>query len=94
VTLDIEKGEIFGLFGRMEQENQLYIDPGDDLQTDLGRHYRQMAAASVKKPDAVKKMIGFVPQDIALYPCFPRGQVLISGRGYTAEGKAQEREVR
>ncbi len=73
VSMDIEKGEIFGLFGPNGAGKSTFISVLATILRPTSGDIIVNGHSILKQPDLVKKMIGFVPQDIALYP-------MLSGR--------------
>ena len=73
LTLDIEKGEIFGLFGPNGAGKSTFISILATICKPTSGDIIVNGHSVCSQPDKVKRMIGFVPQDIALYP-------MLSGR--------------
>lgn len=68
LCFDIYKGEIFGLLGPNGAGKSTFISIMTTLcKPTSGDVYIKNFSVS-KQPDKIKKSIGFVPQDIALYP--------------------------
>jgi ABC-2 type transport system ATP-binding protein len=67
-ALDIYKGEIFGLFGPNGAGKSTFISILATLLRPTTGDILVNGSSVVLKPDKVKPLIGFVPQDIALYP--------------------------
>ncbi len=73
LTLDIEKGEIFGLFGPNGAGKSTFISILATICKPTSGDIIVNGHSVCSQPDQVKRLIGFVPQDIALYP-------MLSGR--------------
>jgi ABC-2 type transport system ATP-binding protein len=73
LSVDIKKGEIFGLFGPNGAGKSTFISILATICRPTSGDIAVNGHSILKQPDLVKKMIGFVPQDIALYP-------MLSGR--------------
>jgi len=67
-SLNIYKGEIFGLFGPNGAGKSTFISILATLLRPTTGDILVDGSSVVLKPDKVKPLIGFVPQDIALYP--------------------------
>jgi len=67
-SLEIRKGEIFGLFGPNGAGKSTFISILATVLKPTTGDILVNGASVVSKPDKVKPLIGFVPQDIALYP--------------------------
>ncbi len=68
ICFDIRKGEIFGLFGPNGAGKSTFISIMATLVRPTAGDIFVNGSSVVKQPDRVKPLIGFVPQDIALYP--------------------------
>jgi ABC-2 type transport system ATP-binding protein len=73
LSLDIEKGEIFGLFGPNGAGKSTFISILATICKPTSGDISVKGHSILSQPDMVKRLIGFVPQDIALYP-------MLSGR--------------
>ena len=68
LDFNICKGEIFGLFGPNGAGKSTFISILATLIKPSSGDILVSGASVVQKPDKAKAVIGFVPQDIALYP--------------------------
>lgn len=68
IGFDIRKGEIFGLFGPNGAGKSTFISIIATLIRPTAGDILVSGISVAKQPDKVKPLIGFVPQDIALYP--------------------------
>jgi ABC-2 type transport system ATP-binding protein len=68
ICFDIRKGEIFGLFGPNGAGKSTFISIMATLVRPTAGDILVNGFSVVKQPDRFKPLIGFVPQDIALYP--------------------------
>lgn len=73
LSLDIAKGEIFGLFGPNGAGKSTFISILATICKPTSGDITVNGSSVCGQPDKVKRSIGFVPQDIALYP-------MLSGR--------------
>ncbi len=73
LSLDIAKGEIFGLFGPNGAGKSTFISILATICKPTSGDIVVNGHSVCGQPDMVKRVIGFVPQDIALYP-------MLSGR--------------
>ncbi len=87
LTLDIEKGEIFSLLGPNGAGKTTTISMMSGLLTPTEGDVVICGHSIVKEPIAVKKLIGVVPQEIALYPTLTARQNLeFFGKMYGLRG--------
>ncbi len=68
ISLNIRKGEVFGLFGPNGAGKSTFISLLATLHKPTSGDILINGVSVREKPDKIKGMIGFVPQDIALYP--------------------------
>lgn len=68
LCFEIQKGEIFGLFGPNGAGKSTFISILATLIRPTSGDILVNGASAAKQPDKVKPYIGYVPQDIALYP--------------------------
>lgn len=68
IDLDISKGEIFGLLGPNGAGKSTFISVLTTLCKPTAGDIHIHSFSVSRQPDKVKGLIGFVPQDIALYP--------------------------
>lgn len=68
LSFDILKGEIFGLFGPNGAGKSTFISILATICKPTAGDILVNGSSVTKHPDKVKAVIGFVPQDIALYP--------------------------
>jgi ABC-2 type transport system ATP-binding protein len=73
LSFDIEEGEIFGLFGPNGAGKSTFISILATILKPTSGDARVNGYSIREQPEKVKREIGFVPQDIALYP-------MLSGR--------------
>ena len=68
LDFDIHKGEIFGLFGPNGAGKSTFLSILVTLCKPTAGDISVNGFSAVQQPEKVKAVIGFVPQDIALYP--------------------------
>ncbi len=94
VDLDIEEGEIFSLLGPNGAGKTTTISMISGLLTPSGGDAIIDGHSIIKEPMAVKKVIGVVPQEIALYPSLTAQQNLrFFGALYDLHGAELNRRV-
>ncbi|MEZ4657194.1 MAG: ABC transporter ATP-binding protein [Caldilineaceae bacterium] len=88
VTLDIEKGEIFSLLGPNGAGKTTLISMISGLLAPTEGDATIGGFSITQQPIAAKKLMGFIPQEIALYPeLSARQNLLFFGRMYGMGGK-------
>lgn len=88
VSLTIEKGELFGLLGPNGAGKSTTISMMSALLKPSEGHITIKGHNIVQKPMEAKKVIGLVPQDIALYPTLTAYENLAFwGRMFSLSGK-------
>jgi len=93
-NIEIKEGEIFGLLGPNGAGKTTTISIlSTMLRPDRGR-VTICGTDALKYPYRVKKMIGLVPQDIALYPTLTaRENLKFFGRCYNLDGRQLKRRI-
>ncbi|MFN3286438.1 MAG: ATP-binding cassette domain-containing protein [bacterium] len=94
VSLSVREGEVFGLLGPNGAGKTTLVSilatllPPDEGQVTVGGH------DLVRQPGRVKPLVGFVPQDLALYPTLSaRDNLAFFGRIYGLRGRALQERV-
>ena len=94
VDLEISQGEIFSLLGPNGAGKTTTISMISGLVTPTEGDAVIGGHSITKQPMAAKRLMGFVPQEIALYPeLSARQNLLFFGRMYALRGKALNRRV-
>ena len=94
VSFDIHEGEILGLLGPNGAGKTTTISMLSCLLKPTGGDATVDGHSIAREPMEVKKVIGVVPQDIALYPTLSaRNNLLFWGRMYGMGGDALKRRV-
>lgn len=87
INLTVEEGELFGLLGPNGAGKSTAISMLTGLLKPTGGCIRIKGEDIVKNPMKVKKIMGLVPQDIALYPTLTaRENLIFWGRMYGLSG--------
>jgi len=87
ISLTIAKGELFGLLGPNGAGKSTTISVISTLLKPMAGRVRVGGYDTNGQPAKVKKLIGLVPQDIALYPMLTaRENLLFFGRMYGLRG--------
>lgn len=68
ITIDIHKGDVFGLLGENGAGKSTTLSMIATLIRPNSGDIILDGVSIIKKPDIMKKRLGYVPQDIALYP--------------------------
>jgi ABC-2 type transport system ATP-binding protein len=94
LTFSIARGEIFGLLGPNGAGKTTTVSMLSCLLQPSGGTAKVAGFDVVDHPDEVKKRIGLVPQDVALYPALSaRDNLRFFGRIYGVGGAALRRRV-
>ena len=94
VDLDIQQGEIFSLLGPNGAGKTTTISMISGLVTPTEGDAVIGGYSITRQPMAAKRLMGFVPQEIALYPeLSARQNLLFFGRMYGLGGKALNKRV-
>ena len=94
LKLDIAKGEIFGLFGPNGAGKSTFISILATICKPTSGDIIVNGCSVCGQPDRIKKIIGFVPQDIALYPMLSGKDNLDFWAGiYGLRGKLRKERV-
>ncbi len=94
VDLEISQGEIFSLLGPNGAGKTTMISMISGLVTPTEGDALIGGHSITKQPMAAKRLMGFVPQEIALYPeLSARQNLLFFGRMYALRGKALNQRV-
>jgi len=94
VSFSMEEGEVFGLLGPNGAGKSTTISMLTCLYTPNGGDMRIFGHDVVKEAAEVKKMIGVVPQDIALYPTLSaRDNLSFFGEMYGLKGRDLKERV-
>ena len=94
VDLEISQGEIFSLLGPNGAGKTTTISMISGLVTPTEGDAVIGGHSITKQPMAAKRLMGFVPQEIALYPeLSARQNLLFFGRMYALRGKALNQRV-
>jgi ABC-2 type transport system ATP-binding protein len=94
VSFEIQQGEIFSLLGPNGAGKSTCINIMSTLLQATSGDVLVNGHSVHKNPLAVKKLIGVVPQDLALYPSLSARQNLeFFGRMYGLNGKALKKQV-
>ncbi len=94
VDLDIQQGEIFSLLGPNGAGKTTTISMISGLVTPTEGDAVIGGHSITRQPMAAKRLMGFVPQEIALYPeLSARQNLLFFGRMYGLGGKALNKRV-
>ena len=94
VDLNIDQGEIFSLLGPNGAGKTTTISMISGLVTPTEGDAVIGGHSITREPMAAKRLMGFVPQEIALYPeLSARQNLLFFGRMYALRGKALNRRV-
>ncbi|MDP4089482.1 MAG: ABC transporter ATP-binding protein [Bacillota bacterium] len=94
ISLEIEKGELFGLLGPNGAGKSTTISMLSGLLTPTEGSICINGIDIVKKPMEVKKILGLVPQEIALYPTLTAKENLdFWGKMYNLSGKELRNRV-
>lgn len=94
VNLEIEKGELFGLLGPNGAGKSTIISMLSGLLKPTDGSIFIKGEDIVKKPMEAKRVLGLVPQDIALYPTLTAKENLVFwGRMYNLSGRVLKQRV-
>ncbi len=95
IDLDIAEGEIFGLFGPNGAGKSTFVSILATLLKPTSGDILVNGISVLEQPDRIKPEIGFVPQDIALYPMLSGKDNLDFWAGiYGLRGKKKKERVR
>jgi daunorubicin resistance ABC transporter ATP-binding subunit len=94
ISFDINRGELFGLLGPNGAGKSTTISILSGLIKPTNGSVYIDGSDIVKNPMAAKKVIGLVPQDIALYPTLTaRENLMFWGRMYGLSGKVLKQRM-
>lgn len=94
ISFEVEKGELFGLLGPNGAGKSTTISMLSGLLNPTEGNIFIKGENIVKKPMAAKKVLGLVPQDIALYPTLTAKENLTFwGKMYNLSGKELKTRV-
>lgn len=94
ISLDVCKGEIFGLFGPNGAGKSTFLSILATLLKPDSGDIMLNGFSVVRHPDKAKDVIGFVPQDIALYPMLTGKDNLNFWAGiYGLKGQVKKKRV-
>lgn len=94
LTFSLAKGEAFALLGPNGAGKTTAISMMSTLMKPTSGNLMLCGADAVRHPGRVKRMIGYVPQEIALYPVLSgRENLRFIGRIYGLRGKELEERI-
>jgi len=94
VNMTVEKGELVGLLGPNGAGKSTTISMISTLLVPTSGSIRYKGEDIVKSPKKIQKVLGIVPQEIALYPTLSgMDNMLFWGRAYGIKGKQLKKRI-